>query len=176
MWRNCSQAVWRKEAFSSRFTSPKQTATAGARQPVVSAVCCWAAVSHLAVLAVFFPFLLSWRNADVCSFLCLRISGFSGNNLHFKCNYDPTCLSLGPPAGYSWYFPTGLFPLTTSKSKKCLILMSSLASILSETQGKICAGPPGSLKLGIDPNTFCHQQQESPPTSDNNPFYLCQKT
>lgn len=32
----------------------KQTAAAGALQPVVSAVCCRAAVSHLAVLAVFF--------------------------------------------------------------------------------------------------------------------------
>lgn len=54
-WGNCSRAVWRKETFSSRFTSPKQTSAAGDQQPVVSAVC-WAAVSHLAVFAVFFFF------------------------------------------------------------------------------------------------------------------------
>lgn len=97
-----------RKHFSSRFTSPKQTAAAGAQQPVVSAVCCRAAVSHLAVLAVFFSFLLSWRNADVCSFLFLRSSGFSGNNLQFKCNYGSFCMSLGPLLANLGIFNTGL--------------------------------------------------------------------
>lgn len=57
-----------RKHFSSRFTSPKQTAAAGAQQPVVSAVCCRAAVSHLAVLAVFF-FFPSFMEKCWCLFL-----------------------------------------------------------------------------------------------------------
>lgn len=82
--------------FSERFTS--QDIAVGAHQckATCSVSCLLSSSSQPSCcpccfffVVVFFPLFLG-RNADVCSFLCLRSLGFSGNDLQFKCNY---CLS-----------------------------------------------------------------------------------
>lgn len=84
---------WDYAVFSERFTS--QDIAVGAHQCMATcSVSCLLSSSSqpsccpccFLLLFFFFP----GRNADVCSFLCLRSLGFSGNNLQFKCNY---CLS-----------------------------------------------------------------------------------